>query len=134
MPINQDNNTADFLILQYSEIDFLINRKQFTGSSSLTQINKITSSIPYFDSYTNYNSKNLILCNVDKFLMDKYKCTNPSILKLCLIFNISELNKELPESLKNIIFEKKAHEDIIGLFVSSLVEIKPLFLGDFNIN
>ncbi len=136
MPINSDGSSADFLVLQYREIDFLIHRSQFTGSSSLNELYEVHSGCPdYFDKYTDYNSRNLVLCDFDQFLMDNYKCKNPSRLKLCLIVNIADYNNETIQRVMKITdLHEDVHIDSIGLIVSSQVEIKTLSLNEFYVN
>lgn len=136
MPINAPITTADFLVLQYKELDFLINRRQFTGSSSLNEINDSEIETPeYFDKYTDYNNKRLVLCDFDQYLMDKYRCINPSQLRICLIISVESFKTEYYQRILDVMNRyENAHFDSIGLIVSSLVEMRPLPLKDININ
>ena len=136
MPTNTDIDTADFLVLAYREIDFLINRSQFSGSSSLNEIRESGFDTPdYFNKYTDYNKKSLVLCDFDQFLMDRYRCSNPSQLKLCLIIRIDEFDNKSSLSIMEIIRQhENSYSDIIGLIVSSQVEMRPLKLSGFNLN
>jgi hypothetical protein len=125
----------DFLILSYEEIDFFVNRDQFSSSTSLDDVKKIKSSISYINQAFKYNGQNILLFDCDRFLQDLYNCSNTTSSRLCLlmkIHNFSDVGKPLVKRLLGA--NHSISDEWLGLIISSNSEISKISINEIYLS
>ncbi|MCP4346630.1 MAG: hypothetical protein GY795_14030 [Desulfobacterales bacterium] len=125
----------EFLILNYPDMDFIINRNQFFTSIFLENTTRFESGFKHLSLLVKYHEQTLPVFDADALLTDIYKCRIDRTLKLALISDLatfSEMNRSLYK--KHIL---KQHPDLsdkyIALKVNSHARIKTLLLSEIKL-
>ncbi|MDC7219014.1 MAG: hypothetical protein PQJ59_03675 [Spirochaetales bacterium] len=133
MPI--EGEAGDFLVLNYRDKDFLISRKQFSASASIEEVTSLRSRNPYFCQYTDYNEEKMLLCDLNRFLMDKYETREDSESQVCLIIRLEDTFPPYEKILRKVLGQnKRFSQEVIGIIISSQAEIQQLPLEEMNLN
>ena len=120
----------DFLFLSYSEIDFFVNRTQFSGSTSLDGVSRIGSPLQYLDSVFTFNNRKILLFNCDEFLRQTYNCTSGGGSRLCLLMRMENFTPKIRSHIGRLTAKNsRLSGEYIGLIITSCSEIKKLEIG-----
>lgn len=129
-----DENSHDFLLLHYDRLDFLVDRYQFSGSSSLDRLNPLKNSRPYLDQWGFYNGEKLLMFDMNRYLMDLFRCGQAGNMKLCLILEPDDFLEPGRTMLRRLLEKSgKLSMKYLGMIVSSQAEIKTMNLREFNL-
>lgn len=125
------NGSQDFLLLNYDDADFFVNRNQFSGSTSLQDVKSIKSSLPYVNSIFEFNNENILLFDCNQYLKDNYGCEVSNKSCLCLLMqsdNFTAVNRPLVQKLlgKN----PKFSQEYLGLIITSHSEISKVMIDE----
>ncbi|MBN1498716.1 MAG: hypothetical protein JW982_01050 [Spirochaetes bacterium] len=121
-------NNCNFLIIHYSEFDFLLNRNQITGSVSNIESSSLDSDNPYINEIINYGDKKLISIDLDLFLRNIFPVKDGSAAKLSVIADISVFSGKNREIITEIIkvTSESCDRKYISFSLSSQSEIKKI--------
>ncbi|MDA3958953.1 hypothetical protein [Oceanispirochaeta sp.] len=125
----------DFLLLNYDNVDFFVNRSQFSGSTTLNDIRTIKSSLTYINKVFKYNGNNILLFDCDQFLKDIYACEIGNKSCLCLLMrldNFTDKNKPLIKKL--LARNPRISQESLGLIITSHSEIKKLVFDEIYLS
>ena len=121
----------DFLLLSYSRMGFFINRSQFSGSTSLENVKKIKSPLPYFDSIFTYNGEKVLLFDCDAFLTAGYRCENEGSSRLCLLMKTSDFGPSNRPAISSLLGNNPAlSQEFLGLIITSRAEITKIRIDE----
>ncbi len=127
-----DISEHKFLILNYSEMDFIINRNQFVTSIFLENTTRFESGFKHITSLVRYYEQTLPVFDADALLKNSYNCRVNSSLRLALISDITSFSEKNRSLYKKHIL--KRHSDLsskyLALMVSSHARIKSLALSE----
>jgi len=116
-------------------MDFLINRNQFSASTSINETHKIKSKIPYLNSFTWFNNERLLLFDFKQYLIDKFKGTPQSDSQLCLIMNQQDFTPDAWKLIGKLLSkDSRLSQSYLGLIVPSHAEIHEISLSEIKIN
>ncbi len=125
----------EFLILNYADMDFIINRNQFITSVFLENTIKFESGFKYLSSLVKYHEQTVPVFDADALLTDIYNCRIDSSLKLALISDLASFSESNRSLYKKHIL--KQHPELSGeyiaLMVNSHARIKPLLLSEIKL-
>ena len=125
----------DFLLLSYSRMGFFINRSQFSGSTSLENVKKIKSPLPYFDSIFSYNGEKVLLFDCDAFLRAGYRCENEGSSRLCLLMKLSDFGPTDRPAIAFLLGKNPAlSQEFLGLIITSRAEIKKIRIDEIHLS
>ena len=125
----------DFLLLNYTNMDFFVNRNQFSGSTSLEKIKKIDSPISFIDSIFTFNNQNILLFDCDTFLRTTYNCDKGNRSRLCLLMRMENFSERVSPLIRLLLGKsKKLSQKYFGLIITSHSEIKKLDIEDIYLS
>ena len=121
----------DFLMLNFPEMDFFVNRAQFSGSTSIEKMGKIKSSILYFNDVFTYNEQLILLFDCDSFLQKTFQCEQSTSSRLCLLMKPEDFtlkSRPLIERLLNS--NNRFSKEFLGLIIPARAEIKKISINE----
>lgn len=125
----------DFLLLNYSNLDFIVNRSQFTGSTSLNGIRQIKSPLPYIDRIFSYNNRNVLLFDCDSFLKETYQCHDDSSSHLCLLIGMENFSERIRPLVEKMLGGSKSlSREYLGLIITAHSEIKKISVNEIHLS
>jgi hypothetical protein len=122
----------NFLLIRYDNMDFLIDRNQFSGSTSLDELFPVRSGFPYLNYWGWYNRERLLMFDMNRYLTDLFQCRQLGGACLCLIMRIQDFQQQGQDFLKSLLKQsEKLSQNYFGLIISSQAEIQSLSLTEF---
>ena len=117
----------DFLLLNYSDMDFIVNRNQFSGSTSLDRVTQIESPFEFFNSTFRFNDQQILLFDCDAFLQREYACRSRGSSRLCLLMGMENFTDNgRPRIEAHIASNEDLSREFLGLIITSHSEIAEL--------
>ncbi len=125
----------DFLLLNYTNMDFVVNRSQFSGSTSIDELRKINSSISFINSIFTFNDQKILLFDCDDFLRQTYSCDNGNRSRLCLLMRMENFSKKIRPLIAKILAKSsKLSKEYFGLIITSHSEIRKLEIEEIYLS
>ncbi len=125
----------DFLLLNYANMDFIVNRNQFSGSTSIDEFRKIDSPMHYIDSIFTFNNQKVLLFDCDSFLREVYNCDNENSSQLCLLMRLENFSEKIKPVVEKLLVKSKVvSNEYFGLIITSHSEIKKLKIDDIYLS
>jgi len=125
----------DFLLLRYKELDFLVDRYQFSASTSLDRMRSARTPFPYLSHYSWFNNQRVLLFDLNRFIKETYRCQEEGLSQLCLIMRMEDFTQRSARCLKKILrLSDKISQEYIGLIVTSLAEIHPVEISRIHLS
>jgi hypothetical protein len=125
----------DFLLLNYDDMDFIVNRSQFSGSTSLNDVKKVKSPLPYIKSIFPYNSSKILLFDCDSFLRETYNSEKHSSSHLCLLMGMENFSLKVRSLVKRVLKGNESlSQEYLGLIITSQSEIKRLKINEIHLS
>jgi len=132
---NQDDNLHEFLILNWLDIDIIINRNQFFASVFLEEVDKYSSHAEYFSSLMKYHGDTLPVFDFNAFLKDTFRSGINSMFNIALICNVSLFSEENQTVYRNDILKENTDfsKDYLALKVTVQAGIKRVPLSEIRL-
>lgn len=125
----------DFLLLNYADMDFIVNRSQFSGSTSLNDVKTVKSPLPYIKSVFPYNNSKILLFDCDSFLRETYNSHSNSNSQLCLLMSMENFSTRVRALVKRVLKGNNSlSQDYLGLIITSQSEIKRLNINEIHLS
>lgn len=125
----------DFLILTYTELDYLVNRDQLFASLFLEETTEFESGFSYLSATMQYREHTLPVFDFDAFLRDIFQCKVESLVKFALICELASFSGHNRAIYQESILQE--HQELsaeyLALTVSSQAEIKRIPLAEINL-
>jgi hypothetical protein len=118
---HHDNKLHEFLVLSWIEMDFIINRNQFSASVFLQEEMKYQEDARYFSSLMTYNGQTLPVFNFNAFLTDTFRSGIHSNFNIALICDISLFSRANQSSYRKHFL--KNNTDISSQFLAVKVSV-----------
>ncbi|MBN2656044.1 MAG: hypothetical protein JXR86_03220 [Spirochaetales bacterium] len=124
----------DFLQLHYDSLDFLVDRNQFSGSTTLDGIYALKSSRPYLEHWSWYNNEKVLLFDMNSCLKNLFHCGQRGNTQLALIMEPEDFSDAARNFLLRLLGRTGSLSSrYMGMIVSSQAEIRTMDLGEFNL-
>ncbi len=126
---------AEFLLLHYSNIDFLINRAEIQGSFYIDYFHKIKSKCKYFTGITHYNNENILSADFQYYLNETFKFNEKSDYPIAIIFNIDKpaLYKSIIKKCFGQNSRPNLSSSLIGLIINNDFELEKIQLHEIKL-
>lgn len=124
----------DFLQLHYKSMDFLVDRNQFSGSTTLDGMYSMKSTQPYLENWSWYNNEKVLLFDMNGCLKNLFRCSQTGDSQLALIMEPGDFSPTARHYLLRLLDRTKGLSSrYMGMIVSSQAEIRTMELGEFNL-
>lgn len=129
-----DHHTYEFLILDYSETGFIINRNQFSASILIEEEVQFASQINYLSSLIEYDGQTLPVFDFNAFINHTFNCNAESFFNIAIICNINLFSEENRSVYEEIVLRQNAEFSpaYIAFKVSAYAAIKHLPLSEIR--
>ncbi len=125
----------DFLLLNYANMGFFVNRNQFSGSTSINKIRKIESHIVFINKIFNFNDQTILLFDCDDFLQQVYNCNNENKSQLCLLMRMENFSSQIRPLITRVLTQSpKLSKEYFGLLITGQSEIKKMDIEDIYLS
>jgi len=130
-----DSWIHDFLLLRYQDMDFLVDRNQFSASTSIETIYPVSKSLPYWGHWAWYNEQRLLLFDMNQYLKDLYHCRQSGNARLCLIIKTEDFIPQARHMITRLLRNSsKLSQQHLGIIVNSQAEIHTLNLKEIYLS
>ncbi|MDM8523238.1 hypothetical protein QUF80_07695 [Desulfococcaceae bacterium HSG8] len=131
--MTSDNH--EFLILNCTEMDFIINRNQFFASIVLEETVKYKSQARHFSSLMKYHEQTLPVFDFNAFLKDTFGSGIESIFNIALISDITLFSEGNQSAYRNLILKENTElsSEYLALKVNVQAEIKRVPLSEIRL-
>ncbi|MBN2628177.1 MAG: hypothetical protein JXA95_16050 [Spirochaetales bacterium] len=128
----------DFLLISYRDMGFLINRSQFSASTTLDEVTPIKNAPPYLTGVFPYNKEKILLFDYDAYLQDTFHCRRLADSRLCILMGREDFSPERRPLIEKLLKHPSLSRDYLGLIISAQAEIidiplDELFLAPRNL-
>jgi hypothetical protein len=127
----------DFLLISYREMGFLINRSQFSASTTLEGVTPVKKAPPYLTGTFSYNKGKILLFDYDAYLQDTFRCHRIGDSRLCILMGMDDFSPVRRPLIGKLLKHPSLSREYLGLVISSQAEIieialDELFLSPLN--
>lgn len=130
-----DVKTTDFLNIHYDNVDFYVNRQQFSGSSICSIVAEAKLNPDYFRNITAYDDKRLLVFDLNSYFMNNFDSKLNGSARLNIVVDtdrFSYYNKKMIEQ-KLLADEKLYSKRYIGCLIPGSSEIKKSPVKQFHL-
>lgn len=132
---SRSDNRHHFLLLTYTELDFLINRDQLCASLFLERIDEFACAAPAISGTMEYRHETVPIFDFDTFLHRHFQCSIDSLVKFALICELSAFSPAFQTAFHALIGEP--HPELsptyIALTVGSQAQIIQIPLREIHL-
>lgn len=132
--LHSKDGRHDFLQLHYETLDFLVDRNQFSGSTTLDGIYDLKKGQPYLENWSWYNGEKVLLFDMNSCLKNLFRCGQSGQTQLALIMEPEDFSESARKFLLMLLGRTNGLSSrYMGMIVSSQAEIRTMDLGEFNL-
>ncbi len=130
-----DAHTHEFLILDYPDIDFIVNRDQIFASLFLEETSAFESRFRYLSAQMEYSDHTLPVFDLDLFLKDIFDCRIEGFVKFALISEFAAFSEKLRGTYQQNMLQdySELSSEYIAFKVSSHAKIRPVPLPEISL-
>ncbi len=117
--------TVEFLLLHYSNIDFLINRAEIQSSLFIDNYKKIKSKNRYLTGIIHFNNENILSVDFDSYLKETFRLNENNDNSIAIVYDTAASG--LYKNIGRYFIKKKGYPELspnhIGLIINNNFEL-----------